>query len=194
MMYDLDILRIISNDVKPAEGKILISEPLLNDDFFGRSVVLLAREERESFLGFILNLQSGKLLSDVMVGIENEDIPLYYGGPVEQDVLFFIHTFDFIPGAVHICGNLYMDGDFEDIRKMINTGHANNSNIRFFIGNSGWSPGQLNDEISFNSWLVTSAPDEFIFGSDCDMWKKSMDYVDKRYEIWKNFPIDPELN
>ncbi len=194
MMYDLDILRIISNDVKPSEGKLLISEPLLNDEYFGRSVVLIVEELKDSFTGLILNLKSGKKLSDVMDGIVNDKIPLYYGGPVAQDVLFCIHTFDFISGSVNIGGDLYIGGDFDDIRELVNSGYANENNIKFFLGNSGWAPGQLNDEIVFNSWLVASSADEFIFSSDSDMWRRSLDLVDKRYEIWKNFPVDPELN
>ncbi len=193
-MYDLDILRIISNDVTPSEGKLLISEPLLNDDYFGRSVVLLVEEMKDCFTGLILNLKSGKSLSDVMDRIENVDIPLYYGGPVEQDVLFYIHTFDFIAGAKNIVGNLHIGGDFDDIRELLNSGYANESNIRFFLGSSGWASGQLNDEIVFNSWLVAPMKEGFVFSSDSEMWKNSIDLVDKRYGIWKNFPIDPELN
>lgn len=193
-MYDLDILRIISNDVKPSEGKLLISEPLLTDDFFSRSVVLLVSELNDSFTGLILNLRSGKNLADVMEGIENETLPLFYGGPVKTDVLFCIHKFDFISGCDKIGDNLFIGGDFDDLRELVNSGFANESNIRFFVGNSGWEAGQLNDEIDFNSWLVASSPEGFVFGSDCGMWKKSLDLVDERYKIWKNFPIDPELN
>lgn len=194
MTYDLDILRIISNDVKPAKGKILISEPLLNDDFFGRSVVLLAGELNNSYYGYVLNINSGRKLSDVLDGIEKEDIPVYMGGPVEKDVLFCLHTFDYIPGAMHVFGNLYTGGDYDDIRELVNSGYANNTNIRFFLGNSGWAAGQLDDEIDFNSWLVASVPEKFIFSEGDKLWEQALNFVDKRYEIWKNFPIDPELN
>lgn len=194
MMYDLDILRIISNDVKPAIGKILISEPLLNDDFFGRSVVLLAGERNNSYYGYVLNISSARKLRDVLDGIENDEITVFLGGPVENDILFCLHTFNNISGAVHVAGNLYTGGDFDDIRELVNSGYANNSNIRFFLGNSGWAAGQLDDEIDFNSWLVASVPDNFIFSKDVKQWEQALDFVDKRYKIWKNFPIDPELN
>ncbi|HNQ68617.1 MAG TPA: YqgE/AlgH family protein [Bacteroidales bacterium] len=194
MNYDSDILKIISNNVKPVKGKILISEPLLCNDMFSRSVVLLIDEYKDSFSGLILNLPSEKKLKDVIDGIENNDFQIYSGGPVEQDVLFYIHTFDFIRGAKHIVGDLYIDGDFDDIKKLVNSGYANDSNIRFFVGNAGWAPSQLNEEISFNSWLVTSASKDFIFSDGNMMWKNSLNLVDKRYKIWENFPTDPELN
>lgn len=194
MMYDLDILRIISNAVKPEKGKILISEPLLNDEYFGRSVVLLAGEHNDSFYGFVLNKPSDKRLSAILDGIEIDNIPVYIGGPVETDILFCLHSFDFIPDAIHVAGNIYAGGDFDDIKQLVNSGFANNSNIRFFLGNSGWAPGQLNDEIDFNSWLVAKSPEEFVFSQSVNLWAQSLAFVDKRYEIWKNFPVDPELN
>ncbi|MDD3740126.1 MAG: YqgE/AlgH family protein, partial [Bacteroidales bacterium] len=194
MNYDSDILKIISNNVKPDKGKILISEPLLCNDMFSRSVVLLIDEYKDSFSGLILNLPSEKKLKDIIDGIENSNFRIYSGGPVDQDVLFYIHTFGFIQGAKHIVGDLYIDGNFEDIKKLVNSGYANDSNIRFFVGNSGWAPCQLNEEISFNSWLVTSASKDFIFSDENMMWKNSLNFVDKRYKIWENFPVDPELN
>jgi len=194
MNYDSDILKIISNNVKPAKGKILISEPLLCNDIFSRSVVLLTDEYKESFSGLILNLKTGKKLRDIIEEIESDIFDIYTGGPVEQDVLFYIHTFDFIPGAKCISGNLFIDGDFDSIKKLVNSGVANNSNIKFFIGSSGWAPDQLNEEISYNSWLVTSASKEFVFHEPLNMWKTSLNFVDTRYKIWENFPVDPELN
>lgn len=194
MMFDSDILRIISNDIKPEVGKVLISEPLLIDDYFGRSVVLLADENDDSFLGFVLNHKLDKNLSDFIADIDNDDIPLYIGGPVDQDVLYYIHCFDFVKGAIKIGEGLYMDGDIDDIRELVNSKHANNSNIKFFLGNSGWASGQLNEEIIFNSWLVAKYKDNFVFEDPCNMWRNSLDFVDKRYRIWKNFPVDPELN
>lgn len=194
MNYDSDILKIISNNVKPVVGKILISEPLLCNDIFSRSVVLLTDEFKDSFSGLILNMPSGKKLKDFIEGVANVDLPIYIGGPVDEDVLFFVHTFDFIQGAKHLGGDIYIDGNFDDIKKLVNSGYANNSNIRFFIGCSGWAPGQLNEEISFNSWLVSSVSKEFVFSEVRNMWRNSLNFVDLRYKIWENFPVDPELN
>ncbi|MDD3741566.1 MAG: YqgE/AlgH family protein, partial [Bacteroidales bacterium] len=80
MNYDSDILKIISNNVKPDKGKILISEPLLCNDMFSRSVVLLIDEYKDSFSGLILNLPSEKKLKDIIDGIENSNFRIYSGG------------------------------------------------------------------------------------------------------------------
>ena len=194
MNLDLDILRIISNDVKPAIGKVLISEPLLNDFYFGRSVVFLIDEHEDSFMGLILNNPSDMLLRDVIDGFETSDMQLYIGGPVDPDVLYYIHTIGNIPGAEKISEGLYFGGELDEIRILIKSGVLNSSNIRFFLGNSGWAPGQLTEEISFNSWLVTDVNLDFIFFKHDLMWQESLKFVGDRYQIWKNFPIDPDLN
>jgi len=194
MNLDLDILRIISNDIKPATGKILISEPLLNDAYFARSVVYLVDDKDESYMGLILNNPTDVKLSDVLDGFDHVDFKLYIGGPVEPDVLFYIHTIPDILGADLIADGIYFGGDLDQIRYMSKNGIINKSNIRFFLGSSGWAPGQLNEEISFNSLLVTNCNHEFIFSNADEMWTESLHFVEERYKIWRNFPIDPDLN
>lgn len=194
MMLDLDILRIISNDVKPAIGKILISEPLMSDPFFSRGIVLIVDDFNDSYMGFVLNCKSTIHLHKAVHGFNKSDIILYLGGPVESEVLCYIHKFGFVSNAIQISENLYLNGDIEEVKSLVNSGTANNTNIKFFLGNSGWSPGQLVEEIDFNSWLVAEVPDDFPFSCADQMWKKSLDYVDNRYQIWKSFPIDPDLN
>jgi putative transcriptional regulator len=194
MNLDLDILRIISNDVKPELGKILISEPLLNDVYFSRSVVYLIDDIDESFMGLVLNNPSEIKLRDVVEGFEDASHKLYIGGPVEPDVLFYIHTSSLVTGADLIANGLYFGGELDEIRELVKCGVLNEENIKFFLGSSGWAPGQLNEEISFNSWLVANCDDDFIFCDDSVMWQNSLNFVESRYKIWKNFPLDPELN
>lgn len=194
MMLDLDILRIISNDVEPTVGKLLISEPLLNDLYFSRSVVLITDELDSSFMGFVLNNESEMLLEDVLDGFNDTGIPLFIGGPVEPDVLFYIHKFGFIEDAEEILDGLFIGGDLDVLEKMIKSGEANSNNIRFFLGNAGWGPNQLSEEIIDNAWLVAQGDSKFVFNAPDEMWRESLGFVSDRYQIWKNFPIDPELN
>lgn len=194
MNFDLDILRIISNDVKPCTGKIIISEPLLNDSYFSRSVVCLIDDDKDSFMGLVLNKPSDVKLRDVLEGFEHTDFNLFIGGPVEQDVLFFIHTVDGISQAENITPGLFFGGDLDEIRELSKIGKINKTNIRFFLGSSGWAPGQLDEEISFNSWLVTDCNSEFLFSNADEMWTESLQFVGDRYKIWRNFPLDPDWN
>ncbi|HOK37906.1 MAG: YqgE/AlgH family protein [Bacteroidales bacterium] len=192
--YDLDILKIISNDIPPKCGRILISEPLLCDDVFSRSVVLLTDYFKDSFMGLVLNKPYQFKLHEMLDGINNTEILLYSGGPVDRDILYFLHKFSFIDEAVEIIPGLFLGGNVDQIFELINSGMANNSNLKAFVGCSGWAPGQLEEEILFNSWLVAETNIDFVFNNDSDLWKKSLDFVDSRYQIWKLFPIDPDLN
>ena len=194
MNFNLDILRVISNNVKPSFGKILISDPLLDDLYFGRSVVFLIDEVEDSFMGLVLNNTSDLLLKEVIDGFYNCDCPLFLGGPVNPDVLYYIHTYKNISDVENISENLYFGGDLDEIRLLVSQGKLNNSNIKFFIGNAGWAPGQLCEEISFNSWLVSDVPRKFLFSNHLEMWSESLGFVSDRYQIWKNFPINPDLN
>lgn len=194
MNLDLDILRIISNDTKPDTGKILISEPLLNDAYFSRSVVYLIDDHESTFMGLILNNPSDVFLNELVEGFEHVDFRLYIGGPVEPDVLFYIHTCGSITDAELISDGIYFGGDLDEIREMSKQGIINKTNIRFFIGSSGWGPDQLNEEISFNSWLVTECNREFLFSDTKEMWSESLHFVEERYKVWRNFPVDPDMN
>ena len=194
MLKNLDIFNIISNDLEPATGRILISEPLLSDDVFARSVILIAGMENKSAFGFILNNPSNKNLHELIDGVEIENLPVFIGGPVDKDVLFCIHTIDYLPDSIHINDGIYLSGNFDTIKTLVNLGIINNSNARFFIGNSGWAPEQLHDEISFNYWLVSETTREFVFSNFKNQWERALDFVDKRYEIWKKFPKNPEFN
>ena len=93
-------------------GKFLIATPsIMGDTNFHRAVILLVDHKNDGTVGFILNKQLEYTLNDVMDGI-NFEIPLYFGGPVEDDNLFFIHrSSHLIPNSLYIEKDLYWSGD-----------------------------------------------------------------------------------
>ena len=95
MNINLDIFKIQSNNVLPSRGKILISEPFLRDATFGRSVILLVDHTEEGTMGLVINKQLPLLLNDVVMEFKYlDEIPLYKGGPVATDTLFYLHTLE----------------------------------------------------------------------------------------------------
>ena len=103
MNIDSDIFKIQSNNVLPSRGKILISEPFLRDATFGRSVVLLIDHTEEGSMGLIINKQLPIFVNDIIKEFKYiENIPLYKGGPIATDTLFYLHTLADIPGAIPI--------------------------------------------------------------------------------------------
>ena len=185
-MYN-NIFKITHNDVLPAQGSILISEPFLQDAYFQRSVVLLVEHTQEGSTGFVLNKN--------LQGFP--DMPIYIGGPVSSNRLFFIHSLGdlIIPNSLKINDHLYFDGDFNALIRYIKNGHPVEGKIKFFLGYSGWQKGQLHNEIDQNSWVVSrSSNRNVLLAEGEDFWKKSLESLGSQYETWTKYPKEPSLN
>lgn len=191
-----DIFKIQSNNVLPSRGKILISEPFLCDATFGRSVVLLVDHTDEGSMGLIMNKKLPLLVNDVVKEFKYlEDIPLYKGGPIGTDTLFYLHTLSDITGALPVSNGLYLNGDFEALKRRILQGYDIQGKVRFFLGYSGWECEQLIEEIKENTWIVAKEDPSFLLeGQTKDMWKNTLGKLGNKYETWSRFPQVPSLN
>ena len=196
MNIDSDIFKIQSNNVLPSRGKILISEPFLRDATLGRSVVLLIDHTEEGSMGLIINKQLPIFVNDIIKEFKYiENIPLYKGGPIATDTLFYLHTLADIPGAIPISKGLYLNGDFDEIKKYILQGNQVDRYIRFFLGYSGWESEQLSTELKENTWLVSKEENAYLMNGDTkDMWKQALEKLGSKYETWSRFPQVPTFN
>jgi len=188
-----DLLNITYNNVRPQKGKILISQPLMSDGCFRRSVVLITEYSPKGAVGFILNkwLQIG--LGDVMMDSPS-DSQLSVGGPVAANTLHYLHTFSNIPDAIEVVNGIYWGGNFDVIRKMLSITVMKPDDIRFFLGYSGWTGGQLDDELKSDSWLVGDLRSSQIMRPSRDLWQDSVNSMGDRYKQWANFPENPIFN
>lgn len=182
--------------IKPAAGILLISDPFLKDPNFMRTVVFLCEHQEQGSLGFVLNRKYENTIGEIIPELKDYSIPVYYGGPVQTDTLHFLHQYpDEIPGSVEVMKDVYWGGDFDLLVQMIKNNTINPNKIRFFIGYSGWSGGQLNDELNEKSWLTVKAIRKLIFHNQYEeIWKDSLKLLGGDYEMMINFPIDPQLN
>lgn len=196
MNIDSDIFKIQSNNVLPSRGKILISEPFLRDATFGRSVILLIDHTDEGSMGIVMNKQLPLFLNDIIMEFKYlDEIPLYKGGPVATDTLFYMHTLGDIPGAIPICKGLYLNGDFDQIKRYILQGNKVSEHIRFFLGYSGWESEQLNEEIKENTWLISEGGTSYLMKDNIkDMWRTALEKLGSKYETWSRFPQVPTFN
>ena len=196
MDIDSDIFKIQSNNVLPSRGKILISEPFLRDATFGRSVILLIDHTDEGTMGLIINKPLPIFVNDIIKEFKYiNDIPLYKGGPVATDTLLYLHTLANISGAIPVSKGLYLNGDFDEIKKYILQGNKVDQHIRFFLGYCGWEGEQLNDELKENTWLVSKEDKDYLMNSDTkDMWKEALEKLGSKYEAWSRFPRVPTFN
>lgn len=196
MKINTNIFRIETNHVAPKQGHILIAEPFLAGSYFNRSIILLASFEEKGAVGFILNKKVDYPVEDLFVNFPDFDSEIHIGGPVGTDSIYFIHTLgESVPGSIKIKENLYWGGDFEALKNLIKLGLVNSQQVRFFLGYSGWDAGQLEEEISQNSWLVADIPQaELMDLEEDEMWAKSVRSMGGKYSMWENFPENPSLN
>lgn len=196
MNENLDIFKIQSNNIAPQKGRILIAEPFLSGQYFNRSIVLLVAHSEKGAVGFILNKRIDFPIKEAFPDFPEFDAKVYLGGPVSTDSVYFIHKMgEKLPGSIHVLGNLYWAGDFEALKQKIYSGLVHPSEIRFFLGYSGWDAGQLEDELKEDSWLVTDV-DEHSVMSELNQasWVDFVKKAGNRYRVWENFPENPLLN
>lgn len=184
------------NKLKPARGRILVSEPYLNDPNFERTIILLCEHNEEGSFGFVLNKPSIAKVSDVMDNEVNLESTVFVGGPVQQDTLHFVHRCTDLQDAVEIGEGIYWGGNFESLRLMLQTNQINPADLKFFLGYSGWSEGQLEEELKADSWIVSNQlNDELVFETDAEiMWQKALKDMGGRFSVYSNYPVDPRLN
>ncbi len=192
---DTDLFNIKHEKVIPKQGLVLISEPFSRDSYFKRSIVFLTEYNKKGSVGFILNKQIDVQLSEIIGEVYDFNATISIGGPVNTDRIYYIHTLgNQIPNSVKITGNIYWGGDFEVLKNLINASCINSNEILFFIGYSGWSPNQLDTEISKNYWLVSNISSDEIMNKNNNIWKKTIEKLGVKYKSWKNIPEDPQLN
>jgi putative transcriptional regulator len=182
--------------VVPAPGVLLIADPFLKDPNFMRTVVLLTEHTEQGEIGFVINRQYENTLDELLPEIEGHKIPVYYGGPVQMNTIHFLHRYpERIQGGIEVMKGVFWGGDFESVVQLINSGEVEPDMIRFFIGYSGWSNGQLQDELEEKSWLTVEASRRLVFHDNAEeIWKDALKHLGGDYEMMINFPIDPQLN
>lgn len=180
---------------RPKQGTILIAEPSLRDYYFRQSVVLLAEHNAEGTFGLIINKPVEVRLRDVLKGFPSYSQPVFLGGPVNTENLFYLHTMDDIDDCLQIMQGLYWGGNLEMIREKMHTGEVQPESIRFFLGYSGWSPNQLDREIKEKSWVLSHSDTSGIMSNHPEkMWANYLRSMGQDYAIWANFPADISLN
>jgi len=182
---------------KPKKGHLLIAEPsIIGDLSFNRSVILLADYNDQGSIGFILNKPLEYTLKDLIPETE-ASFKVFNGGPVEQDNLYFIHQVpDLIPNSIEISHGVFWGGNFDIVLELLKNEKLTASDIRFFLGYSGWDAKQLENELESQAWIVS----ENVYKNElmekcCDsFWKEKMLELGGDYSLWSNAPENPSYN
>ena len=178
-------------------GTLLIAEPFLRDPAFMRSVVLICKHSaEEGTLGFSLNNLLDLTLNEIITGMDGWELPVYKVGPVHTDTLHYLHAYpQYFPDAVKIAENIFWGGDFEKLKALIKDGTIDPVNIKFFLGYSGWSEGQLETEMDEDTWLTVSADSRLVFDTKgAEIWNAALTKLGGKYKLLIHYPTDPQLN
>lgn len=150
----------------------LIAMPSMQDPVFGGTVVYVCEHNENGVLGVVINKPTDMTMEVLFERIDLEpssdlartivDEPIMFGGPVQDDRGFVLHT----PGA-HYSSSLTVTEDVAfttsiDVLEAVAHG-TGPQRMLVSIGYAGWSPGQLEDEISRNGWLTVGADSRILF-------------------------------
>lgn len=184
------------NKLVPKRGRLLISEPFLTDPYFKRTVVLICEHNEQGSFGFVLNRYIDIKIEDIMTDFPKMDTRISVGGPVQNENLFFLHTLgEELHGSSEIVPGIFLGGHFDILKDRIENGVIGSDQVRFFIGYSGWSENQLDDELKEKSWLVAPSAEIDLMDTDEDkLWAATIRSLGKDYAYLANFPEDPSLN
>lgn len=189
--------KIKSNSVKPGSGKLLISEPLLQDAYFRRSVVLLIEHsDKEGSVGIMLNKPMEVSFNQIIKNSPVLNAGIYLGGPVEMGNIYFLHTLgQTIEDSIEISPGLYWGGNIDQVNELIQLNIVNESNIRFYVGYSGWEPKQLEKELKLNSWAVLKTKTIDIWNLPTEqLWDAMVGKLGMKFNFWTKMPEDPGMN
>lgn len=155
-------------------GTILISSPSLEDAHFEQSVILITEHNEKGAMGFVVNQLFSRPLNQLKEFKQGIAFPIYDGGPMDREHLFFIHQRpEVIDDGEHLQGNLYLGGDFKKAVNAINQNIIGKQDIKIFIGYCGWDHDQLETELEEGSWLPVNKGGDSIFSkNDSLLWQK----------------------
>lgn len=162
------------------EGKLLLAMPGMGDPRFNRSVIYMCSHDEEGAMGIAINhrvdgLTFAQLLSQLNIEtFLKREIPIHSGGPVETGRGFVLHTSDYSQSStLKITGEVSLSATV-DILELLAKGEGPHKAL-LALGYAGWGAGQLEDEITRNSWLTVDATEDLLFNTPlAEKWTKAM--------------------
>ncbi len=161
-------MKPLSSDLS---GKLLIAMPGMGDPRFDHAVIYICAHSEEGAMGLIVNKPATEVrFTDLLEQLEIDkdpgirDIRIHVGGPVEESRGFVLHSTDYASdqGTLQVDEGTAMTATL-DILEELAHGRGPKSSL-LALGYAGWGPGQLEEEIAQNGWLVGEAQHAVVFG------------------------------
>ena len=176
---------------------LLIAQPFMHDHNFRRSVILLCdHHRREGTVGFIINKKTDLQISDLVDEFPDFESNIYFGGPVAQETLHYVHTYgDILDESIPIGKGVFWGGNFEKLKFLIQSKLIDAKRIKFFLGYSGWSENQLVGELKRGSWFTSEFFPNYIFKvQPQQVWKQVLSHKGNTYSVIAQMPESQILN
>lgn len=159
-------------DVTDLTGKLLIAMPDMGDPRFERSVVLICAHGSDGGMGLIVNKPAPEIaLEDLFEQLsiprdEPIDARVHFGGPMETSRGFVLHPAAYRQddSTLDVAGLYGMTATLDILRALADGSGPEQSLVA--LGYAGWGPGQLEEEIADNGWLVADGAPELVFDRD----------------------------
>jgi putative transcriptional regulator len=181
---------------KYLKGQLLLDSGQLSGSFFQHTVVLICQHDAEGAFGLMLNRGTGKSVGDMIVADLPEalkECPLYVGGPVQPSALSFLYSDPLLPDA-NVMANLSLGHSIEELVEL-GEGLSPVRKIKMFAGYAGWSPGQLEGEMTRKSWLTYPASLELVFDTAHEeLWRNILRRKGWKYKLLAQAPEDLSTN
>jgi putative transcriptional regulator len=177
-------------------GKLILASPVLRDPNFARTVVLIAEHTDEGAMGLVLNRPADSTVGDAvpdLTWLASEAERVYVGGPVAETAVIVLAEFDRpeLAGALVEPDLGFIGADADDAEHLV--GAIRRS--RVFAGHAAWGPGQLEDELAEEAWIIEPPRREEIFTSAPeDLWAAVLRRKGHRFALLATMPPDPRLN
>ena len=165
-------------------GMLLVAMPAMPDPRFARSVIYLCAHSPEGAMGLVVNQVIDSVTFPHVVdqlGIEgpvqDEDMPVHLGGPVESNRGFVLHTSDSVQESTLVIDETFALTATVDVLRAIAHGHGPKRRV-LALGYAGWGPGQLDLEVQANGWLMVPADADLVFGRDNETkWHQALSKI-----------------
>jgi putative transcriptional regulator len=186
----------MAKSFKTLRGQLLLDNGKLRGSFFHRSVILICQHDAEGALGLVLNRATGNKVGEAVVANLPESLKqmsLFLGGPVQPQVLSFLHSDSFLPEA-NVLPNLSL-GHSIDALVEAGDSYSPSRQLKVFAGYAGWSPGQLDQEMKMDTWLTHPASLDLVFHSQPqELWKLILSDKGWKYRLITEAPEDLSWN
>jgi putative transcriptional regulator len=182
--------------MKSLKGHFLIASPALTESTFNQTVVLMLQHDENGALGVVINREMDVTVKQACDQVLETDCEiegnLHQGGPCEA-LLMVLHSDDLAEEDDEpVLPGLHFSTDKDTIEKLI---HDPPDSLKFIVGYSGWSAGQLEEELKSGSWLVAPATTARVFGVKEGLWTRLVSEANlSQYIDPKLIPDDPSMN